>query len=128
MTRDKKEKKKCFLCVVFFPSERQLYNFLLVQISFPPLSLSLSLSLARARARKAPSHRSLSFFLSLSLTDLDANLGEDGNCFLLRIIVEAVPLAAAAAVGAAVSPTAERGLCCCCACCCFDGRLRCGPD
>ena len=34
-------------CVVFFPSERQLYNFLLVQISFPPLSLSLS----RARAK-----------------------------------------------------------------------------
>jgi hypothetical protein len=38
-------------CVVFFPSERQLYNFLLVQISFPPLSLSLSLSRARARAK-----------------------------------------------------------------------------
>ena len=54
MTRDKKEKKKCFLCVVFFPSERQLYNFLLVQISFPPLSLSLSLSLSLARARAKP--------------------------------------------------------------------------
>ena len=61
-------------CVVFFPSERQLYNFLLVQISFPPLSLSLSLSRARARAQ-SPLSPQLELLLEPVLDGLGRQLG-----------------------------------------------------
>ena len=49
-------------------------------------------------------HRSLSFFFSLSLTDLEASFGDEGNCFFSRNALAAAAVAAVVTVGLIGSP------------------------